>query len=60
MSPQAAYSRTETSHEVAAAGMLERHTWMSGWLRRLPTPVETIVRDTWHLRVVWDDRSETR
>lgn len=40
--------------------MLERHTWVSGWLRRLPAPVETIVRDTWHLLVVWNGISETR
>lgn len=60
MSPQPAYPRTATSHEVAAAGMLERHTWVSGWLRRLPTPVDAIVRDTCRLRVVWDGMSETR
>ena len=59
MSPQPAYPRAAASHEVTAAGVLERHARSTGWTRSLPVPIESIARDTYGIRVTWDDVAET-
>lgn len=60
MSPQPSYPRTAASHEVTAAGVLELHARVTGWRRCLPIPIESIVRDTYGMRVTWQELAELR
>ncbi|HEX3425065.1 MAG TPA: ImmA/IrrE family metallo-endopeptidase [Acidimicrobiales bacterium] len=60
VSQKPAYPRSAASHEVTANSVLELHARRSGWVRSLPVPIDAIVRQTYGLRVLWDDIPETR
>jgi hypothetical protein len=59
VSPRPAYHRSVSSHDAKAANVLDLHTRTTAWIKSLPVPVESIVDDSYRLRVSWDDIPET-